>query len=207
MALDGLSYYETENRAWNKLKYKRAVISSPNVNWCPSLRSLDHSIVLRADRTFRAHNPTSWPQFFHPDLPYLPCIPASNSHPKSSIHLLCHGLSKEQVVFMDLWDDGLCTCSLSEDLSHDLKFAMDALVLYVESFDSTTSHPHHRLHWLMQLVQIAANRLTVSLVLLPKLHILPLAYFQDFTLKPTATSSIILIIYPGLHLPPAQQWI
>ena len=108
---------------------------------------------------------------------------------------------------MDLWDDGLCTCSLSEDLSHDLKFTMDALVLYVESFDSTTSHPHHRLHWLMQLVQIAANRLTVSLVLLPKLHILPLAYFQDFTLKPTATSSIILIIYPGLHLPPAQQWI
>jgi len=132
----------TNHRTSDRIQYGTAVISSPNADWCPRLRSPDAPIYLRADGTFGEDDPVCWPQKYHPDAPHLPFIPLTDPDHLSLVHTFRCGLRKEQVTFTDDLDDGLRVGTLSEEFACGLKLRVDRFVKIIRQFLSAQEVPH-----------------------------------------------------------------
>lgn len=179
---DGLSYYWTWHRARQKLKYQVIFVSSPNMDWCPWIRSIDEPVFLRADGTFGWDDPISWPQFYDADTPHLPCIPVSDPNPHSLVQLFRRGLSRDQVTFTDEWEDSHRVGALSDDMAHELELRVKRFLEETRDFFSSTRKPHFRLRYLLKRFETAITEITKVRDTLPRLRIafgLPSRYYLE----------------------------
>jgi len=167
-----LSWYDTYHRGWEGQEYKRLILSSPNSDWCPNLRYSKSGVYLRADGTYGPDDPICWPQYYHPDIPHLPCIPIRDPDPQSPIYLFRRGLHREHTTFTDFWEGGLRVATISNDQVRNIKTAVSQMTERTAPFLSTNSQSHPRLESLMQYLRIAANKLSTSQAPLPELRIL-----------------------------------
>lgn len=125
---------------------------------------------LRVDGTLGPDDPICWPQYYHPDLPHLPCIPTLDPDPQSPVYLFRRRLHREHVVFTNFWENGLRVATLSDDLVRDLESAVSNMADQERSFLSTHSQSHPRLKILMQSLRIAAKKLATSQEPVPELR-------------------------------------
>ena len=167
-----VSCYRTTNRAWDRSRYERGFISSPNVNWCPRTRPFACPVFLRADGTFGEDDPVSWPQYRDPNAPHLPCIPTFDPDPQSPVYLFRRGLCKSHVTFTDFFEDGLRVAKITNNLARNLDSAVSQTVKQAEYFLSTTEELHPRLKRLIQSLKSSARKLVASEAPLPELRLI-----------------------------------
>ena len=170
-ASDGWRYYIAHHRI-NISNYDAVLVSSPNADWCPQLRSPDAPTYLRADGTFGESDPTCWPQKYHPDAPHLPFIPLTNPNRRSLVHTFRCGLRKDLVTFTDGLEDGLRVGTLSEDFTRDLKQQVNDFLKDVREFSSAHEKSHPRIDELSRSLRIAITKISTLEDTLPRLRLM-----------------------------------
>ena len=170
-AADGWRFYVTHHRSSDRQQYKNLLISSPNADWMPWLRSSDAPVYLRADGTFGEDDPICWPQKHHPNAPHLPFIPLTDPGAHSLIHTFRSGLRKDHVTFADDLDDGLRVCTLSEDFIRGLRRQVEHFIKDVQEFLSNQEKPHLRLEGLSQFLEITLAKMSRLRDTLPQLRL------------------------------------
>jgi len=171
-AADGWRYYVSHHRISDRLKPETILVSTPNADWCPRLRSSDAPVHLRADGTFGQDDPVCWPRKHHPDAPHLPFIPLADPSHDSLLHTFRRGLRKDQVTFTDDLDDGLRVGALSEDFTRDLKLQVDRFIKHIQYFLSTRKEPLPRLEGLSQSLEIATSKILNLRDTVPRLRLM-----------------------------------
>jgi len=170
-AVDGWRFYVTDHRSSDRPGYETLLISTPNANWSPWLRSSDAPVYLRADGTFGEDDPICWPQKHHPGAPHLPCIPLTDPRPHSLVHTFRSGLRKEQVTFSDDLDDGLRVGTLSEHFTRGLKRQVEHFTKDVQEFLSRQANPHPRLERLSRSLETTISKISRLQDTLPQLRL------------------------------------
>jgi hypothetical protein len=142
------------------------LISTPNADWCPLLRSFADPVHIRGDGTFGEDDPTCWPQFYDPNLPYLACIPLNDRDPTSAVHVFRRGLLRDHVKISNgvgkiTWCNGIL-----------IKTSVLKLVAEATALLSEADKEHGQLQILVDVLSQAVERLVGESEVFSELRIL-----------------------------------